>query len=94
MQSARVVFLDHEPGGTAHLFRQRFSTLRLRCFREIALRFVFFEAHRFNLTADYADETDFARNDRTMLAFGGHRLAHEVAGKPSDYEVFAELGNF
>src|SRR5438045_8000507 len=94
MQSARVLFLNDKSGGAADLLWQRLPPLRLGGLREVALRFVFLQAHRFNLPADYADETDFAQDDRTILRFGGKRLAHEVAGKPANHNVLAEFCNF
>src|SRR5438477_50955 len=93
MQSARVVFLNDKSGGAADLLWQRLPPLRLGGLREVALRFVFPQAHRFNLTADYADETDFAQDDRTLLRSGGNRLANEVTGEAADHNVLAKFRN-
>src|SRR5882724_1256284 len=54
----------------------------------------FFRPNGRNLTADCADETDFAQYGRTILRFGGKRLANEVTGEAADYNVLAEFGNF
>src|SRR5260370_23590730 len=94
MQSACVVFLNDKSGSAADLLWSRLPAFRLGSLREVALRFVFLQAHRFNLPADYADETDFAQDDRTILRFGGKRLADEVTGEAADHNVLAEFGNF
>src|SRR5947209_16718760 len=94
MQSARVVFLNNKSRGAADLLWPRLPPLRLAGLREVALRFVFLQAHHFNLTADYADETAFAQDDRTLLRFGGNRLANEVTGEAADHNVLAKFGNF
>src|SRR5260370_37760143 len=94
MQSACVVFLNDKSGSAADLLWSRLPAFRLGRLREVALRFVFLQAHRFNLPADYADETDFAQDARTILRFGGKRLADEIAGKAADHNVLAEFGNF
>src|SRR5260370_11032989 len=94
MQSACVVFLNDKSGSAADLLWSRLPAFRLGSLREVAVRFAFLQSHRFNFPADYAYETDFAQDDRTILRFGGKRLADEVTGEAADHNVLAEFGNF
>src|SRR5439155_8175280 len=74
MQSARIVFLNNKSASTAYLLRQRLSAFRLGGLREVAPRFIFFQAHgeQFNrrspgCTWSYGwQAADFATFQRTI----------------------------
>src|SRR5260370_41603229 len=89
MKSARIVFLNNKSASAAYLLRQRVSAFRLGGLREVAPRFIFFQAHgeQFNrrspgCTWSYGwQAADFAKNDNSPVVSRGERsLTIDVGG--------------